>query len=303
MVGRVLELFSHPACGKRKYPNADMGKTCKRQPGDTGANAPIQLVENALGPTIRAKGPPVFHYRHDRPLNVPEVRALQSFPNRYEQVGSMTEQYQQVGNAVPACLARAVAESFRQILLFVYREELAEEEVEPEVEEGGDEPQVAGALNISEVTDNGEQVEEPNVVGDLTQEDSVSPMEIDPVSPVVDPLLPSPVGVLSTQEVADKGEQVEEHNTEDGLTHADSVPPMAVDPLLPPVVDPSLPSPVDPVPTVTYGSLLFPKIAKIAKIWRDRDSKVLYVVILIYWIAKTKDDKRNTSEPPQQQER
>jgi hypothetical protein len=132
-VGRVLELFSPTFAGnKRKYPNSDVWRTSERRPGSPGPNAPIQLVEDKLAPTIRAKGPPVFHYNEDCPLKVPEVRALQSFPNDYELVGSMTQQYQQVGNAVPCRLARAVAESVREVLEFVYREEF---EDEPEVDE------------------------------------------------------------------------------------------------------------------------------------------------------------------------
>jgi DNA (cytosine-5)-methyltransferase 1 len=53
---------------------------------------------------------PFTHPEHDRPLTPAEAALLQGFPPDYVFSGSPKKQYQQIGNAVPPPLARAVAE-------------------------------------------------------------------------------------------------------------------------------------------------------------------------------------------------
>ena len=98
-------------------------------PNMKGSSAPLQnnedddtrrLDADGQAPTIRAKGAVPFHYEEDRCINVREAATLQSFPRSYTFCGTLTEQYQQVGNAVPVELASAVAHSIRQSLMFHY---------------------------------------------------------------------------------------------------------------------------------------------------------------------------------------
>ena len=74
-----------------------------------------RLHWDGLASTILTKCDPhwgaYFHPEQDRTLTVREAARLQSFPDWFEFKGSRTDQYVQVGNAVPPLLGRAIAKS------------------------------------------------------------------------------------------------------------------------------------------------------------------------------------------------
>jgi DNA (cytosine-5)-methyltransferase 1 len=78
-----------------------------------------RLRWDGLASTILTKCDPhwgaYFHPEQDRTLTVREAARLQSFPDWFEFQGSRTDQYVQVGNAVPPLLGRAIARTINQI--------------------------------------------------------------------------------------------------------------------------------------------------------------------------------------------
>lgn len=57
-----------------------------------------------------------IHPEQDRAISVREAARLQSFPDSFEFSGSRTEQYVQIGNAVPPLLGKAIGEHLRYLI-------------------------------------------------------------------------------------------------------------------------------------------------------------------------------------------
>ncbi len=79
-----------------------------------------RLDPHGLAATVMTKCDPhwgtFFHYSQDRVVSVREAARIQSFPDNCRFFGSLTQQYEQVGNAVPPLLARAIAERIKACL-------------------------------------------------------------------------------------------------------------------------------------------------------------------------------------------
>ena len=59
----------------------------------------------------------LIHPRQDRLISVREAARLQSFPDRFRFSGSVSQQYQQIADAVPPLLAKAIADHLGKLLI------------------------------------------------------------------------------------------------------------------------------------------------------------------------------------------
>ncbi len=70
-----------------------------------------RLGRDNVSPTIMTGRHTYFHPTETRYLTCREAAAIQSFPNDYEFVGTVSQQWKQIGNAVPPLLGKAVGKA------------------------------------------------------------------------------------------------------------------------------------------------------------------------------------------------
>lgn len=75
-----------------------------------------RFPDHAPSPTIDTGHRHHFHYSANRVPTVRECARLQSFPDRFHFIGNKTEQFRQVGNAVPPLLAQTLAKKILEKL-------------------------------------------------------------------------------------------------------------------------------------------------------------------------------------------
>lgn len=95
-------------------------RACKEQEevttqSDMADSTPMSFVQQCLQNVIHI-GAAFSTPSQPRTISVREAARIQSFPDRYQFTGSMTEQYEQVGNAVPPLLAKAVGECIQEMI-------------------------------------------------------------------------------------------------------------------------------------------------------------------------------------------
>lgn len=75
-----------------------------------------RFASNKPAPTIDTGHRHHFHYKYNRVPTVRECARLQSFPDNFKFLGNKTQQFRQVGNAVPPLMAQAIAEQVKKML-------------------------------------------------------------------------------------------------------------------------------------------------------------------------------------------
>ena len=130
---QVMELVPPGGCWTdlpEEVAKAYMGKSYFSGGGRRGIARRISWDEPCLTLTTSPsqKQTERCHPEETRPFTVREYARIQSFPDEWDFEGGLSEQYRQIGNAVPVELARRIGESICQWLADIYDVKASEEE-------------------------------------------------------------------------------------------------------------------------------------------------------------------------------
>jgi len=109
--GRVLAVALWTAACSGEPPGFDTPESAVHDPV-----ADVYLVSNVNGAPLAKDGNGYIHPTQVRSLSFREAARVQSFHDAYPFCGSPSDQWTQLGNAVPPVLAEAIARSFRRAL-------------------------------------------------------------------------------------------------------------------------------------------------------------------------------------------
>lgn len=114
---RAQKRFEAIGKGKNFQSLPDELKTTYSKPERTQKTIYLRLdPQKPSGTVVNVRKSMWIHPEKNRAITLREAARLQSFPDRFEFRGSKDSQYQQVGNAVPPLLAKAIAEHVYKII-------------------------------------------------------------------------------------------------------------------------------------------------------------------------------------------
>ncbi len=121
----ALERFKNLKPGQNFHDLNENLKTTYSDPTRTQNTIYLRLnYQMPSGTVLNVRKSMWVHPKNDRAISIREAARLQSFPDEFVFCGTKDAQYQQIGNAVPPLLARAIAEKLLELMDDVPNEKL-----------------------------------------------------------------------------------------------------------------------------------------------------------------------------------